>query len=267
MACLDRSVGRIGRLRFRFELRPLNQVHPWGGDRRTLHWFALTDGWYWIELNGHRLLRYSEQTVHRWRADGWRGSPHVDYYVVRLWEDLLQMLPAVLEPVPADLVPFIETDSIGWLERGEHEEDFTAEVWYGDHVLDLGYLRNGPVIRWWRTIINGFDAVTIDWWNRRCGQDIDVTFAGPASGRLVLTTEEFVDAVRDLDRGLMAAMHERITVLEERRVVLPDVELDLTALRAEHRDRAAWWQHALDRRLETDWAAVRAGAALLRRAS
>ncbi|MFI6265835.1 DUF5984 family protein [Micromonospora sp. NPDC051006] len=231
MACLDSPVGRIGRLRFRFELRPLDQVHPWGRDRRTLHWFGLTDGWYWIELNGHRLLRYSEQTVRRWRADGWHGSPHVDYYVVRLWEDLLQLLPAVLEPVPADLVPFIEADSTGWLERGEHEEDFTAEVWYGDHVLDLGYLRNGPVMRWWRTIINGFDAVTIDWWNRRCGQDIDVTFAGPVRGRLVLTTEEFVDAVRDLDRDLMAAMQERITVLEERRVVLPDVELDLTALR------------------------------------
>ncbi|HEX5540246.1 MAG TPA: DUF5984 family protein [Micromonospora sp.] len=255
------------RIRFRFELRPLAQVHPWGRERRTLHWFGLTDGWYWIELNGHELLRYSDQTVRRWQADGYEGMPYVDYYVVRLWEDLLQLLPAVLEPVPADLVPFIEADSTAWPERGEHEEDFTAEVWDGDRVLDLGYLRNGPVIRWWRTIINGADAVTADWWNRRYEQDTDVTFADPVRGRLVLTTEEFIDAVRKFDRDLMAAMHERITLLEERRVVLPDVELDLAALHAEHHDRATWLQHALDRRVESDWTAVRAGAALLRRPS
>ncbi|MBM0224750.1 DUF5984 family protein [Micromonospora sp. ATA51] len=255
------------RIRFRFELRPLAQVHPWGRDRRTLHWFGLTDGWYWIELNGHELLRYSDQTVRRWQADGYEGLPYVDYYVARLWEDLLQLLPAVLEPVPANLVPFIEADFTGWQERGEHEEVFTAEVWYGNRVLDLGYRRNGPVIRWWRTIINGADAVTVDWWNRRCEHDINVTFADPVRGRLVLTTEEFIDAVRDLDRDLMAAMHERIPVLEERRVVLPDVELDRTALRAEHHHRTTWLQHALDRLLETDWVAVRAGSALLRRAS
>ncbi|MFC3499978.1 DUF5984 family protein [Micromonospora krabiensis] len=255
------------RIRFRFELRPLAQVHPWGRERRTLHWFGLTDGWYWIELNGHELLRYSDQTVRRRQTDGYEGMPYADYYVVRLWEDLLQLLPAVLEPVPTDLVPFVEADSTSWAERGEHEEDFTAEIWYGDRVLDVGYLRNAPVIRWWRTIINGADAVTVDWWNRRCEKDLDVTFADPVRGRLVLTTEELIDAVRDLDRDLMAAMHERITLLEERHVVLPDVELDLAALRAEHHDRATWLRHALDRRVQSDWTAIRAGAALLRRSS
>ncbi|WSK39909.1 DUF5984 family protein [Micromonospora maris] len=71
-----------------------------------LHWFGLTDGWYWIDLNGHELLRYSDHTMRHLHADGYEGMPYVDYYVVRLWEDLLQALPAVLEPVPADLVLF-----------------------------------------------------------------------------------------------------------------------------------------------------------------
>lgn len=108
VACMAEAAS-TPRIRFRFELRPLAQAHPWGGDRRTLHWFGLTDGWYWIELNGHELLRYSDQTVRRWQADGYQDVPYVDYYVVRLWEDLLELLPAVLEPVPADLVPFIES--------------------------------------------------------------------------------------------------------------------------------------------------------------
>jgi hypothetical protein len=250
-------------LRFRFELRPLAEVHPWGRERRTLHWFGLTQGWYWIELDGHELLRYSDQTVRRWVADGYLGPPYADYYAVRLWEDLLRLLPAVLEPVPADLVPFIEADSTGWRERDEHEEDFTAEGWYGDRVLDLGYLRNSPVIRWWRTIGDGGDTVTVDWWNRRDEQDLGVAFTDPVRGRLALATEAFVAAVRDLDRDLMAAMHERIGKLEAGHVVLPDVELDLTALRAEHHDRATWLRRALDRPVVTDWTAVRAGAAFL----
>ena len=40
------------------------------GDTPSLHWFGLTQGWYWIEAGGPEPL------------------PYVDYYVVRLWEDL-----------------------------------------------------------------------------------------------------------------------------------------------------------------------------------
>jgi hypothetical protein len=42
---------------FRFELRPLDEVEPWGDDPPSLSWFGLTDGWYWIEAGGHELLR------------------------------------------------------------------------------------------------------------------------------------------------------------------------------------------------------------------
>ncbi|WP_425266077.1 DUF5984 family protein [Amycolatopsis regifaucium] len=34
-------------IRFHFRFKPPADVEPWG-DRR-LHWFALTDGWFWIE--------------------------------------------------------------------------------------------------------------------------------------------------------------------------------------------------------------------------
>jgi len=71
-------------IRFRFRLRPITEVSPWGPDRR-LHWFGLTDGWYWIEIDGLELLRYTPQTVQRWIGDGPAAStPYVDYYVVRL---------------------------------------------------------------------------------------------------------------------------------------------------------------------------------------
>lgn len=62
-------------LRFRFQLTPLDQVAPWR--EHWPHWFGLSDGTYWIEIDGQRLL--CEKT----------GEPFIDYYVARFWEDLV----------------------------------------------------------------------------------------------------------------------------------------------------------------------------------
>lgn len=93
-------------IRFRFELRPLAEVAPWGGDQPSLSWYSLTDGRYWIELGDVELLRYVPE-------EG-EVRPYVDYYVVRLWEDLLQLFPAAIEDVPMDLVDVLRTDASDW---------------------------------------------------------------------------------------------------------------------------------------------------------
>ncbi|WP_442929507.1 DUF5984 family protein [Micromonospora sp. WMMA1949] len=51
-------------IRFRFELYPLDEVSPWGRDQPRLHWFGLTEGWYWLEAGGQELLRRTEATRH-----------------------------------------------------------------------------------------------------------------------------------------------------------------------------------------------------------
>lgn len=46
---------------FQFELRQLDQIQPWGApDDPNLHWFGLTDGWYWIQVGEDRLFEYSD---------------------------------------------------------------------------------------------------------------------------------------------------------------------------------------------------------------
>jgi hypothetical protein len=254
----------IDTLRFRFELRPLAEIHPWGTDRPTLHWFGLTDGWYWIQVGGHELLRYSDQTVHSWTAEGYNGLPYVDYYVVRLWEDLLRSLPAILEPVPEDLTAFIESDAAIWTPPADDIDAYTAQVWHDQHSLDLGYLRDATRIRWWRTIRGRRDSISIDWRNRRSKADRQATFAGPAIGRRAIPTDAFVDAVVDLDRNLMAAMEQRVAELEQRGTQ-PGIYIDLVALRQEQYDRANWLSAAMDRNEPTDWEAVRSGAARIQR--
>ncbi|WP_255500586.1 DUF5984 family protein [Micromonospora sp. Llam0] len=159
----------------------------------------------------------------------------------------MQLLPTILEPMPADLLPFIEADATTWTARDdESDADTTAEEWCGDHYLDFGYLRNAPKVRCWRTISTDDDTVTIDWWNQRLDPDDDIVFTGPVRGRIAFCTQQFTDAVRDLDRQLMVAMDKQVSELE-RRGSLPGVELDLVALRNEHRQRTTWLAHALDR--------------------
>ena len=73
------------RLRLHYELRDLESVAPWGDDPPSLHWFGLTDGWYDLQLDEARIFETSD-------SDG-RG---VDYYVARMWEDLIAVAPHAL---------------------------------------------------------------------------------------------------------------------------------------------------------------------------
>src|SRR4051812_21332756 len=89
-------------LQFDFQFRPVSIITPFGRERQRLHWFGLTDGWYWIEIGDDQLFRYSDALMAH--EEPWLSTPdtfpYVDYYVVRLWEDLIDLLPTILAPVP-----------------------------------------------------------------------------------------------------------------------------------------------------------------------
>jgi hypothetical protein len=250
---------------FRFELRPLDEVEPWGDDPPSLSWFGLTDGWYWIEAGGHELLRRSG-------VDGPR--PYVDYQVVRLWEDVILLTPAVLEPVSEDLLAFIASEPESWkldmLEYVRVADDdadpdapdhpvVTAGLWHGDHYLDMIHLGNPARLRFWRTIHGGSDEMTLDW---RHDDDGRIGFTAGSPVRLSFPTSEYVAAVRTFDRELLAAMEQRVEELD-RRGGLPGVDIDVPGLRREHGNREGWLARHLARSPKTDWAAIRQGAAQL----
>jgi hypothetical protein len=249
-------------IKFCFALRPVDEVSPWS-DPPHLHWFGLTDGWFWIESGGHELLR-------RTRLED--PHPYVDYQVVRLWEDVLALTPEVLEPVPADLVPFIESDLAQWVcnwldfAGGDGDDDFdpnapdhpvvTAAIWHGEHNLDLGYLLNAPRLRFWRTTGGGRDEMTMDW---RHDDDGEVGFTAGAAVRVTVSTADYLDSVRAFDHDLMAAMRQRIEELESRGG-LPGVAIDIAGLRWEQTLREGHLAKCLARSPKTDWAAIGQGA-------
>lgn len=247
-------------IRFRFGLTPLDEVTPWG-ERNALHWFGLTEGWYCIDIDDHELLRYSAHTMDLWRASvaGARAHPWVDYYVVRLWEDLLEVLPHALEPVPEDLVEFMASESTNWLETDDSAADAAVSA-HGDRIIDAGYLRVGPHLQLWRDT-GARDTIAIAW-RYTTDPHSEISFTAPEYGRASIPAEEFVSAVTDFDRSLLDAMEARVAQLAStaRRT---DVELDVDDLLREHKDRRTWLPRALNQRPSTDWDAVRAGARIV----
>ncbi|MEV6394662.1 DUF5984 family protein [Streptomyces sp. NPDC051907] len=250
-------------LRFRFGLTPLDKVRPWGGEQPVLHWFGLTAGWYCIDLDGHEVLRYSERSVRELRdsSDGSRPHPYVDYFVVRLWEDVLALVSDAMEPVPQDLLGVAADHSPDWTWLDAPEAE-AALTWHGAGYLYTDYLRVAPDVRCWRTVVGEDDTVTVAWEHEADPEGV-IEFAGPQTGRVTMPTGEFLAAVTELDRALLAAMDERISELEQSGP-LPGVHVDVEQLRREQRDRAAWLQRARDREPGTDWDTVRIGARMLR---
>lgn len=66
-----------------------------------------------------------------------------------------------------------------------------ARLWHDDHVLDLGYLRNPPMICAWRVVQAQADVVTIAW---RHNDASDIRFTAPVQGDVTVQTETFRSA-------------------------------------------------------------------------
>jgi len=240
-----------------FTLAPLEKVRPWGepGDL-SLHWFGLTDGEYWIEVGESTLFEYREHA-----RNG--GARYCDYQVVRLYEDLMEMLPYILEPVPAPLVPYISGESAkawqkaygDWCERDDDvlDPDHLGEIadaavsWSGKRRLDSAYLSPSANIAIW----SDRERVHIEWDNR------DRYFDGrPAWSALVgsyqMPRDQFIEEMQSFHVRLMEQMAERIDQVVARG--LPTgIEIDVPGLIREHEQRARPLDAVLKFDPRTDW--------------
>ncbi len=269
---------------FNFQLSPVEDIKPWTtpsrGNEKSLHWFGLTLGRYWLQTGAGELFRDSPGLLQHW-ARTYPGVPnecYVDNQVSRLWEDVLGILPTVLEPVPDDLASYLRPGGAwdswatwdGWTDRayewiaGHQEEAGWDEMlgwdkldaatrWWSSRRLDAGHLTKPPRLWFWREK----EQVRLRWDNR--GQLIDgrQVWAG-ASGQVTLPVAEFVAEVQSFDQRLMRAMAERVDSVRHN-WSRPEVRRDWPKLREEHRHRAAQFSKVLAQApSRTDWDQVRA---------
>jgi hypothetical protein len=309
---------------FHFQLRALADITPWGyrdtdpqADRQSstqavgqrpqpqivsrfadsyeqpdvyfLHWFGLTDGWYWLQMNENdEFFRYSTDLLAHWEKNYPEDPtllPYADYYVVRLWEDILELLPLILEPLPPKLAHMLETEEqvSRWRERikqwekvfgiedegeeedreeDEEEEEIDEEMWetylqatmwWHERLLDTGYLTASPHLWFWNDghSIHGF-------WDNSQLYIENIPAWSAQRGQSQLIYAQFLDEVTSFHTRLFSAMEERIQEAK-RSWPRPDVALDFDELEKEQQVRSQWLAQALERaasRAVTDWNAV-----------
>jgi hypothetical protein len=229
----------VSDLRIHFALRPVAAIQPWSNDGRpSLSWFGLSDGWYWLEVGDQELFR---------AADAPAGTPpYADYQVVRLWEDILAIAPAVLDEVPADVAANVR-DHESWLaaverivadDRLDHELVADGLRWWHERELDSGHFVAAPKLWLWRS------GESVDRLWRSSAQPAAAELWRPAAGFGRQSLASFVSELRRFDREFVSAMAERVAALV-RDGGRPGVEIDLDQLQREQRDRATWLARAL----------------------
>lgn len=264
-----------------FELCPLVDITPWGRPEdptdRHLSWFGLTYGWYSLDVKSARLFQYTPELMGHldWPQDPRsRQADWTDYQVVRLYEDLLDMLPDILAEVPDEMHALISTaerraDWTRSLERYEEQDGDTAQIdrlfepatrWAGLRQLDAGYLVDAPRIWLWRHR----DQVHLQWDNRTRVTD-NIPRWTATHGTTTMPVDDFLAEIGSFHDRLMAAMTERVHTITHRNP-LRDIAIDIPRLNAEHIER----QRSLTTALSTppqpiDWAEVIAANRALRR--
>lgn len=248
---------------FDFTLLPIAKIQPWGQPGNfSLHWFGLTDGHYWIEVGESKLFEYSEDA----QAAG--VGRYCEYQVVRLHEDLLEMLPHIIEPVPDALTQYLSGNTAiewraafaAWCDRNNDHLDTdrfyqvmdAATMWSGARRLDSGYLSPSANIVIWSDLEN----VYVEWDNR------DRLFQGKPAwsalrGRYQIPRAEFITEVRTFNERLMGQMSDRVREVLAG-AIAPNINIDMPALAREHEHRSRELERALSRQPQTDWKCVEA---------
>ncbi len=244
-----------------FTLVPVEKVHPWGSPGNfSLSWFGLTDGQFWIRAGESTLFEYTDH------AQVAGTTRYCDYQVVRLYEDLMEMLPHILEPLPASLFQYISGDTgIAWLESyrlwAEQNADHlkpdsyweiidASTTWIGKRSLDSAYLSPSANIVIWSDTEN----VYFEWDNRT------KIFKGQPAwtalrGTYKLPRNEFMAEIQSFHFRLMEQMAHRVgQVLSG--ALAAEINIDLAGLEREQNERCGTLDRVLSSLVQTDWQSV-----------
>jgi len=247
---------------FNYRLRDLRDVQPCtdSDGSNFLSWYGLSDGWYWLKCGGDELFRATPEILAHWKIPS--DARYCDYQIAKLWEDILQMLPEILDPVPADLTKYIaefsgeaewESKCDLWTSSDENFDQFgsTCLDWVNRRRLDSLYLQQGPIVRIWRFE----DTVRVHWDNAQCMVE-GIPVWTSVIGRYDLPVSEFVREVKSFNERFISDMSARVASITAS-WNQADVRIEMDQLSANHEEAAGALARALSRRPDTDWDEVR----------
>lgn len=259
---------------FDFTLDSIENIYPWGKpENLSISWFALTQGNYRLKVGEEYLLNYTDEFLkylsEKYPEYSDSQITFVDYYVVRLWEDILDILSDILEPVPEKLQHFLDSGyenyqslherALDWQESeiktGANKSDTWETVdlatnWLNYCWLDSAYL--SPSAKIW--IWSNENDVVISWDNSRVKvENINVWSANKGNYRI--NKNEFINNVREFNKNLFDDMNERVeTVCQSWKN--DKIKIDFEQLKNEQRNRATWLESKLKTVRKTNWSKV-----------
>lgn len=196
----------------------------------TTCWFYLTCGYYRIVAGNNLLLNYSDSLLDKrkrelhnpdtnfFRVLQKNYPSYVDYYVARLWEDLIEMLYITREPLPKQLEAIMNNPTIWgdkadeWLNKQSDNDDEAWDVyyqgtrWLGNRSLNNSYLNPSSKIYIYLSID---DMINFVWDNK------DVKISGLLAwsserGRFSLTKKEFLEEIQLFNDRFINQMGDRV---------------------------------------------------------
>jgi hypothetical protein len=221
-----------------------------------LTWYGLTQGEYWIELGDNTLFEYTESA---WPD----GMHHCEYPVARLHEDLLDMLPSILEPVPQALAPYLFGEGAAacwdawtsWCDRhpaalGEGhalalEEALLALTSGRQHIAS--YLNPPTRFVSWSDEENVYFA-----WDNRHDQVRGQPLWTAEYGEFNMPRRAFIEEMQSFHARLMDEMADRVEQVLTG-ALSPEIKINIDYLVSEQARRYEALHEALNREAQTDW--------------
>lgn len=237
-----------------FKLKHPDNITPWGeGPDISMHWYGLTDGEYWLNVNKATIYEYTHEVL----ADSHTNdSCYVDYQVARLLEDLTGIFDAVAEPVPDAFYaiarehsylyrfygavqnrlenlpdnPSTDTDTYGHYDP--------AIEWIYSRTLTASHLTNDPAISFFRNRNN----ISLVWKaDHLTEQNIPVWTA--QNGELEIEYSNFIHEIEDFGNRFFNAMETQVQIAAAKDWGATKINKD--ALIREHQQRKARFQQSL----------------------
>lgn len=247
---------------FEFNLKPLPEVLPWGHEgKKYLHWFGLTYGIYYLNIKGNKLYKNSEEYLNYLKKtypESNINSPYIDYQIIRLYEDFLEILPNVLQEIPVKLITLIKSPdsekeflnkyAVKKVDKNDWEIYYNATRWWGCRCLASWHLQHGPNIQFW--VENGI--VHIHWDNSDLIEN-GIQIWESLKGEEEYTKDDFLNEVNKFHNRLMDEMENRIIEIEKNNPI-PHIYVDVKQIKNEQKERRKSLQTALQTEPEIkDW--------------